>query len=342
MVNKNRLTSAYGWLTLEIWLLIALGGGVRAMNAGLACPDWPLCFGDMIPDYHPQVYFEFVHRAMAGMVGIVSLVLAILVWRSREINRSLKWLAFGSLLLLAAQIVLGGLTVLWLLHDKVVVGHLMLAAGFLGLNLWMYLSLKLQSGDNKSQKLPGSSSHDQGENITVATITKGFAAATVVMLLVVIGQMTLGGLVASNYAALVCSEFPLCHGKFIPTLSGALGLHIMHRLGAYTTMLVVLLLGAWAWRARLDLSVRKNMMWMVTVVIWQMGVGIANVLFFTPPLITVIHLASGMALLGLAVKQLFLVRSQLGRTTTKITEKIEWAHLTPFRGPRNLVKGRPN
>ena len=50
---------------------------------------------------------------------------------------------------------------------------------------------------------------------------------------------------------------------------------------------------------------------MVTVVIWQMAVGIANVLFFTPPLITVIHLASGMALLGLTVRQLFLVRTSL-------------------------------
>lgn len=308
MVNKNRITSAYGWLTLEIWLLIALGGGVRAMNAGLACPDWPLCFGDVIPDYHPQVYFEFVHRAMAGMVAIVSLVLAVIVWRHREISRGLKWLAFSSLVLLAAQIIFGALTVLWLLHNKVVVGHLMLAAGFLGMNLWMYLSLKFSSVEKVVEQNTLAGGLPPAARFG---IPRKFAYASVAMLWVIIVQMTLGGLVASNYAATACTEFPLCYGKFIPTLSGALGLHIIHRLGAYITFVVVLAIGAWAWRGRLDLNLRRNMMWMVTVVTWQMGVGIANVLFLTPPLITVIHLASGMALLGLAVKQLFLVRASL-------------------------------
>ena len=64
----------YAALCTEIFILIALGGGVRAMDAGLACPDWPLCFGDYIPDYHPQDFLEFIHRALAGLVGIVSTI----------------------------------------------------------------------------------------------------------------------------------------------------------------------------------------------------------------------------------------------------------------------------
>ena len=49
--------------------VIALGVLTRAMDAGLACPDWPLCFGDVIPDYHPQVYLEFIHRNLGRIYG---------------------------------------------------------------------------------------------------------------------------------------------------------------------------------------------------------------------------------------------------------------------------------
>ncbi len=141
--NKSllRLASFYGWLTLEIWFLIALGGGVRAMNAGLACPDWPLCFGDYIPDYHPQVYLEFIHRFMAGAVGLMTAGLTIWVWRTKAAPREIKFFSAAAVVLLIAQIVLGALTVLWLLHEKVVAAHLFLATSFFATNLWIYLKL---------------------------------------------------------------------------------------------------------------------------------------------------------------------------------------------------------
>ncbi|MGE0763600.1 MAG: heme A synthase [Bdellovibrionales bacterium] len=297
-----RLAKAYGWLCFEIWLLIALGGGVRAMNAGLACPDWPLCFGDVIPDYHPQVYLEFIHRAMAGMVGIASLIMGILVLRTPHVRRSLKWLVFGSWVLLAAQIILGGLTVLLLLHEKVVVGHLLLAGAFFASNLWLYLSLK----------------HPTAAPLKLSA----FAKTSWAVLAVIVGQITLGGFVASHYAALVCTDFPLCHGQFIPTLKGVLGLHVMHRLGAYITALSVIGLGVWAWRsAAVPAPVRRATMWMVIIVLWQMLVGIANVLFYTPPLITVIHLASGMALLGLSLNQAKIAASLGGRDAATLAAR---------------------
>ncbi len=279
-----RLAKAYGWLCVEIWLLIALGGGVRAMNAGLACPDWPLCFGDYIPDYHPQVYFEFLHRVMAGMVALVSFALAILVWRSR-LSRRIKWLSVVSLIFLAAQIILGGLTVILLLHEKVVVAHLLLAGIFLMVNLWLYISLKGVALGARAR-----------------TISRGFSIAAWTTFVIILSQMTLGGLVASNYAALVCTDFPLCHGKFIPTLKGILGLHVMHRLGAYLSGLAVLLLAFWAWREkdRIPGDLRPYTSWMAALVVLQIVVGILNVIFYTPPLMTVLHLATGMALLGLS------------------------------------------
>src|SRR5437763_1137084 len=120
---------AYNILIIEVFILIAVGGSVRIMNAGLACPDWPLCFGQYIPDYHPQVYFEFIHRAMAGLVSLSVAYLDYVVFRSRA-PRMLKWTCVLSLVILAAQIVYGGLTVRMLLSPPIVATHLFLATAF--------------------------------------------------------------------------------------------------------------------------------------------------------------------------------------------------------------------
>src|ERR1700757_783186 len=98
--------TSYKFLVIEVFLLIAVGGSVRLMNAGLACPDWPLCFGDYVPDYHPQVYFEFIHRVMAGMVTIGVLVLHFFLFRSQA-PRALKVVGSLSWVLITAQVIFG-------------------------------------------------------------------------------------------------------------------------------------------------------------------------------------------------------------------------------------------
>jgi len=129
-------------LLFEVFFLIALGGSVRLMNAGLACPDWPLCFGDVIPDYHPQVYLEFIHRVLAGVVALITAGLIFVLWRNAKVPKSLKVMGAWVLLLLLSQVIMGGLTVLLQLHSKVVAAHLGLAQTFFALLIWMYFSLK--------------------------------------------------------------------------------------------------------------------------------------------------------------------------------------------------------
>lgn len=293
-----RFLKTYKYLVFTVLFLVALGGSVRAMNAGLACPDWPLCFGDVIPDYHPQVYFEFIHRVVAGLVSIAVVVLNIQILRSPRMSGSVKKLCWFSWALLITQVIMGGLTVLMQLHEKVVALHLGLGTGFFATLLLIYLTAKKESGEpNSSVSKAWAEIGEHGRSLAVVATV--LAAA-------VYGQIILGGLVASHYAALVCPEFPLCHGQWIPTLQGPIGLQVIHRLGAYTLFALGLAYMIFVFLKTRHPFWRQNAMYFMAGLLLQVCIGVANVLLKTPPLITVLHLAVGTALLGIAVRMAFM------------------------------------
>ena len=95
------------------YLLITLGALVRAHDAGLACPDWPLCFGEFVPQMKLEVTFEWTHRLIAGSVALLFGALALPLLRSPETPRATRRLVGLATALLATQILLGALTV-WL------------------------------------------------------------------------------------------------------------------------------------------------------------------------------------------------------------------------------------
>ena len=269
-------------LVIEVFCLIALGGSVRLMNAGLACPDWPLCFGDVIPDYHPQVYLEFIHRAMAGLVAISNVVLTVtLVFFSRA-PRRLKALALGTTVLLAAQIIFGALTVVLMLRANVVATHLGLGTAFFAMLYWQHLRLK-----------PGAPAR------TAGGLRRWYPA----LLVGVYAQLLLGGLVASHYAALACPDFPTCLGQWVPTWVGPVGIHVMHRFGAYTLSVLIVTNFFLTRRWTDDPRLRRAAGFMTGLVVVQIALGIANVLLRVPPIIGVAHLASATGLLALAIRQ---------------------------------------
>jgi cytochrome c oxidase assembly protein subunit 15 len=278
-------------LAVEVFLLIALGGAVRVMNAGLACPDWPLCFGDYIPDYHPQVYLEFIHRAMAGLVSLTLAMLAWTMFRSQA-PKSVKWLMGLAVTVLLAQVIFGGLTVLLQLHAKVVAAHLGMGTAFFGLLLWLWFEVKSQSVAETVAA---------GAESVVRLKWAKYAAVT--MVIGIFSQILLGGMVASHYAALVCTDFPTCHGQWFPTFQGIIGLHVIHRLGAYAVC-VLAAANFWFMRKQPQLRLRKISVGIMAMVICQVLLGIANVKLMTPPLITVSHLALATAILSLTLRQL--------------------------------------
>ncbi len=276
----------FKFLLFEVLFLIALGGSVRVMNAGLACPDWPLCFGDFIPDYHPQVYLEFLHRVLAGFIALVTSFLSLYLMKKPKVPLSIKFLGGFNIALLLAQVILGGLTVLWQLHSKVVAAHLGLATTFFAILVWMYFTLTA----------PDKSSQQNDSTRTLASV-KWLSGALVA---VVFTQIILGGLVASHYASLVCTDFPTCHGEWFPTFRGIIGLHVIHRTFAYFVVAFGLFYFYWARKKSTDPSIKKAAMYFVVLVLAQFGVGILNVILHTPPLIAVVHLTVATALLGVS------------------------------------------
>jgi heme a synthase len=108
-------------------LLMAVGSATRVMNAGLACPDWPLCYGQLVPtqQMNLQVFLEWFHRLDASLIGLSTLLLAGLSWWKRQLlPKWLPWAATFALSLILVQGGLGALTVTELLRFDLVTAHL--------------------------------------------------------------------------------------------------------------------------------------------------------------------------------------------------------------------------
>jgi len=117
---------AFG-IAIATWMVMAIGSATRVMNAGLACPDWPLCYGTVLPteQMNLQVFLEWFHRLVASSVGFATIVLFSISWYFRkDLPKWLPWAISGSLSLVIFQGILGGLTVTQLLRFDIVTAHL--------------------------------------------------------------------------------------------------------------------------------------------------------------------------------------------------------------------------
>ena len=112
------------------FFLIIAGALVTGNDAGLSVPDWPTSFGTFrMPRMVGGVLYEHGHRMIAATVGLLTVVLAVWLWR-RESRRYVRWLGLAAVLAVIAQGVLGGITVLFYLPVPISVGHASLAQGF--------------------------------------------------------------------------------------------------------------------------------------------------------------------------------------------------------------------
>lgn len=299
------------------FVVVVVGAYVRLADAGLGCPDWPGCYGELTPHHarddiekaveeqggtHGPVsmgkaWKEMFHRYIAGGLGLLILAIAATAWlRRRELGQS-PVLATGILGLVIFQAALGMWTVTLLLKPVIVTLHLLGGMALLG--LLALLALRQQS----PPPLP-------------AAVTK-LRPLGLLALLVVIAQIALGGWVSTNYAALACTDFPTCHGEWLPQMDFRHGfqlvrelgktaagthlsydavtaIHWTHRVGALVTLLVV---GGLALRLLVNPASARLGGLLLAVLLAQVVVGIANVLGGLPLLLAAAHNAGAAILL---------------------------------------------
>src|SRR5207248_2151182 len=116
------------YLTLAALTLIVLtGAAVRLTGSGLGCPDWPKCYGKALPPISTHALIEFGNRTLSGLVGVMTVVAAVLSFSRRPYRRDLALLAFSLPLGVVAQAVLGGFTVREHLAPGFVMAHFALS-----------------------------------------------------------------------------------------------------------------------------------------------------------------------------------------------------------------------
>jgi len=295
---------------LLAFVVVVLGAYTRLSDAGLGCPDWPGCYGNvMVPDIQEEIdqsneiymsrpleagkaWKEMVHRYAAGTLGILILVIAILAWRARSQPGQQLTVPLLLVGLVIFQALLGMWTVTLLLKPIIVMGHLLGGMTILALLTWTYL--KCRSG-------------------TPAIRTKQHPLRfwSLLGLIIVAVQISLGGWTGANYAALICPDLPVCQGQWWPPMDFSEGfipwrglgvnyefgvlegpartaVHMSHRLGAVITLLVVAFIAV---RSILDacLNVRRAGSILLALLIVQFSLGVANVLLTLPIMVAVAH-----------------------------------------------------
>ncbi len=222
------------------FILIVLGAVVRSTGSGLACPDWPRCYGLWLPtpeslaglgavDYsYGQVMLEWTHRLIAGViVGPLVLWLAIWSFRLRREAGALPLLMIVALSLALIQAGIGGVTVLKGNIPWSVAIHLSVALIFLATLIFVFISSERHSGLSRAADYVGAGAR------TLAGIS----------LVVVLITVASGAITAKSGASLACGSWPLCDGFRLPDLTDWLvRIHMGHRVFALSTVAFITLL----------------------------------------------------------------------------------------------------
>jgi cytochrome c oxidase assembly protein subunit 15 len=279
------MTSRLGLATtLLMFCLIVIGSVVRTTGSGLACPDWPLCGGHLVPPFEFHVMIEWTHRLVALLVSLA--LFATLAWivSHPEVRARLGGIAAIAIGLLVTQIVLGALTVWKLLSPAIVGSHLGVAL----LLFCTVLALTRIARAEASEARPAPAPASPGAPGTLGIGLTAVAAY---------GQCILGGIVSANGAGNACPDWPACNGRLFPALEGPVGLQMLHRYGAYLVVALVVLLAIRGRRAA-DARLGRDTATALALVLLQAGLGIWNVLVGVTPWLSALHLATAVAILA--------------------------------------------
>ncbi|PJD96225.1 MAG: cytochrome B [Legionella sp.] len=314
---------------LLAFFVVMLGAYTRLTDAGLGCPDWPGCYGNLvlpsekmsllqaqtnypdIPIESTKAWTEMAHRYAAGTLGFLIIYISLMTLYRRKTNKQLPWhLPCALLGLLVFQAALGMWTVTLKLLPVVVMGHLL--GGIVIVACLSRFNLQLNGclGKDLPQWRPWMR----------------------LAVLIVFLQIALGGWVSSNYAGIACIGFPQCNGAWVPDLVlskafnvlSSIGLNYqgglldndarvtiqwVHRLGALVTASYLLILAAaLGFNRHIPRLLKYAAALLALLVVVQLSLGVLNVLYLLPLDVAVAHNGVAAMLLALVFGMLHFLR----------------------------------
>ena len=293
-----------------VMIVITLGALTRLLDAGLGCPDWPVCYGHFIPQLNDaaaefslwefdstKAWAEMIHRYAASALGLSVIVQAIIIW-PRHIG-AVRWLSVFLIFWVIVQGMFGMWTVTLRLWPPVVSAHLLGGAITLGAQFLIWRTLTSNREPN-------------------------FRSAWSAFALVVFLQMALGAWTSSQYAGLACPDFPTCQGRMwvdmdasifdAPRVDGdeylggmlgmqqRMGIQWLHRLGALAVVFMFFYLMI------KHSQQRRSLMFVLGFLTLQIFIGILNAVLLLPLSLALLHNTVAMllwlsALNGLTAKK---------------------------------------
>jgi cytochrome c oxidase assembly protein subunit 15 len=326
-MTSSRLLRYLAWFAVVFaFTVVVFGAFVRLSNAGLSCPDWPTCYGQIAwPKHETEIakaneafpdrpvesnkaWREQGHRFLAGGLILTTFGLTAVCWhRRREVGGVTK-VAFAACVMILFQALLGMWTVTWKLKPIVVMGHLL--GGMTTFGLLAYIALRIS--------VPALGAPD------TVRLRRMLIAGIVLLAL----QIALGGWTSANYAALACgTDFPTCLGQWWPPTDfheafvlwrgigvnyegGVLdaaartAIQLVHRLGAVVVFGHFLACGIIAWRRGLKFFGAP----LIGALLIQISLGMFNVLLGLPLPVATAHNGGAAVLLLVALGLVVMLR----------------------------------
>lgn len=235
--------------TVGTYIILVMGAIVTKTGSGEGCGDtWPLCHGELIPStVNLELIIEYSHRIVSGLVGIV--VVAFAIWAALAIRRekTVKWLAFGSVFFIVLQAFLGAGAVVWGQSDAVLALHFGFSLlCFTCVLLLMFQVFQAERGGTR-QKTSSAPRVSNKFRLTV-WLTAAYVYAVVYT----------GAYVRHVGASMACRDWPFCNGKIIPSLSGIEGVQFGHRIASVLAFVLITYMAVLAVRHYKE---RKDIFW---------------------------------------------------------------------------------